>query len=347
MSDLRNVHDSDWQYVVTLLPADVDETAHTCDALRRCRGVPNARALLRVALAYAVSDLSLKDVAAWAKAMDVAHVTPQGLFYRLCHAEVWLERVLASVLEQQVPPSICRFRLRIVDATTLTGPGADRPDWRLHVLSEPSTGRLSAVRITDEKGAETYARHQIDPGDVVVGDRGYATARGIHAAVQAGAHVVARFHPLCVRLCNADRQVVRVQDEEPSVPEVGSYSLSYLLPVPPERLSGKPGWRIKEAVDWIPVRIIAARTRAGTVTWLMTTLPDGELSDGESMAIYRLRWQIELFFKRLKSLHHIDALPSRHGPIARSWILARLLACALAQQLLDPSGALSPWGYAI
>jgi hypothetical protein len=63
------------------------------------------------------------------------------------------------------------------------------------------------------------------------------------------------------------------------------------------------------------------------------------------MGLYRLRWQIELLFKRLKSLLHLDTLPSREGPTAKSWMLARLIAAGLAQRLVQPSGPLSPWGY--
>jgi len=63
--------------------------------------------------------------------------------------------------------------------------------------------------------------------------------------------------------------------------------------------------------------------------------------------LYRLRWQIELLFKRLKSLLHLDALPSREGPTAKSWMLARLTAAALAQRLVQPAGPLSPWGYVL
>jgi DDE family transposase len=63
------------------------------------------------------------------------------------------------------------------------------------------------------------------------------------------------------------------------------------------------------------------------------------------LGLYRIRWQIELLFKRLKSLLHLDALPSREGPTAKSWMLARLIAAALAQRLVQPAGPLSPWGY--
>jgi hypothetical protein len=90
---------------------------------------------------------------------------------------------------------------------------------------------------------------------------------------------------------------------------------------------------------------VAARTREGTVIWLLTTLSAEQASWRELMQLYRLRWQIELFFKRLKSLLHLDALPSRQGPTAKSWMLARFLAAALAQKLVQPAGPLSPWGY--
>ena len=58
-----SLHEGQWEYVRTLLPADLDESARRTKALVRCRNVPDAAALMRMALAYAVSDLSLKDVA--------------------------------------------------------------------------------------------------------------------------------------------------------------------------------------------------------------------------------------------------------------------------------------------
>src|ERR1035441_6276403 len=90
---------------------------------------------------------------------------------------------------------------------------------------------------------------------------------------------------------------------------------------------------------------IAARTRAGEVVWILTTFDASQLPGIAVMGLYRLRWQIELLFKRLKSLLHLDTLPSREGPTAKSWMLARLIAAVLAQRLVQPSGPLSPWGY--
>lgn len=42
-----------------------------------------------------------------------------------------------------------------------------------------------------------------------------------------------------------------------------------------------------------------------------TSLCAGLYPAGAVLAVYRLRWQIELAFKRFKSLPHIDRLPAR------------------------------------
>ena len=109
------LHEDDWEYVQTLLPSDLEESARKTNALLRCRNVPDAAALIRMALAYAVSDLSLKDVAAWASALDVAQITGPGLFYRLREAEGWLEHVLGRVLADQVPQAAGGWPVRVVE----------------------------------------------------------------------------------------------------------------------------------------------------------------------------------------------------------------------------------------
>src|SRR5208282_1557395 len=47
------------------------------------------------------------------------------------------------------------------------------------------------------------------------------------------------------------------------------------------------------------------------------------------LALYRLRWQIELAFKRLKSLAGLDLLPARSAALGRAWIAAKLIIATL------------------
>ena len=341
-----SLHEGQWEYVRTLLPADLDESARRTKALVRCRNVPDAAALMRMALAYAVSDLSLKDVAAWASAMELAEITGPGLFYRLRESETWLQQVLAQVLGEQLPQAVGGWPVRVVDATVINGPGEKAVQWRAHVLVDPSTGGFRSVELTDDSGGEKLAcPPPVGKGELVLGDRAYGTARGVYAVRQAEAHVVVRFNPVTLRTCDDQRRRIFLQTREAEVPATGAVEFNVLLPIPPERTKSHKTWDSSKAIAWTPVRAIAARTRNAEVIWILTTLTAAELPSLAVLGLYRLRWQIELFFKRLKSLLHLDTLPSREGPTAKSWMLARLIAAALAQRLVQPSGPLSPWGY--
>ena len=327
------LHEEEWAYVQTLLPLDLEASARATGALLRCRNVPDAAALLRMALAYAVTDLSLKDVAAWASSLQLAEITGPGLFYRFKEAERWLEHLLAEMLAAEVMADVGAMPIRIVDATVINGPGDKAVQWRAHVLINPATGGFRRVELTDDSGGEKLSRHVFDSGDVVLGDRAYGTARGLNAVREVGAHAVVRITPCNVRTFDEHRQPINLVKMEDQVPTVGAVEYIVTIPVPPQPTKSHKIWKTSRAIAWIPARAIAGRTRSGDVIWIVTTLDAKQLPALQAMALFRLRWQIELFFKRLKSLLHLDTLPSREGPTARSWILARLIAAALAQRL--------------
>nr|MBW4093071.1 transposase [Pseudomonadota bacterium] len=54
----------------------------------------------------------------------------------------------------------------------------------------------------------------------------------------------------------------------------------------------------------------------------------------EVIRLYRLRWQVEIAFKRLKSLGAFAALRASDPRLARSWLLAHLIAAVLIETSL-------------
>ena len=64
---------------------------------------------------------------------------------------------------------------------------------------------------------------------------------------------------------------------------------------------------------------------AAEYVMLATSLPENAYPASEILALYRLRWQIELAFKRLKTLLRIDCLPAKTDKGGRSWIYAHLI----------------------
>ena len=328
-----------WPRVAQILP-ELEESARRSGALKRCRRLPNAAALIRMGMAYAVSDLSLKDVAAWARALEIAFISGPGFHYRLKMAESWFERLLVEVLQQGIESKPVGLPVKIVDATVITGPGSTGTDWRAHVSLDPDTGRMISCELTDAKGGEGFSRYRLEKGEIVLGDRGYARARGIHAAVSSGGHVLVRVSPHSMRVCNCAKQTISLMSYAQNVEEGEIKEWDVLIPVPPDRSRGS--WHVRNAKAWVSGRILAFRSKKGEVIWLFTDLPSASLSGEAMKRLFRVRWQIELLFKRLKSLLDLKELPTRKGPTARSWLLLKFLAAAVAQQMLTPLESFPP-----
>jgi hypothetical protein len=222
-------------------------------------------------------------------------------------------------------------RLLVVDATVLTGPGSKGVDFRAHVLYDPYRAIPCGVDVTTAKGGETFARHNLRPGDLVIGDRGYGHFRGFIAALRMKADVLVRVEPGQMKLTTLTGERTHLKELAQEVPVTGSESFD-LVWHGPER-------------DCRKVRIIGTRTQKGEVCWLATNLNSKELPSARAAELYGIRWQIELLFKRLKSLLDLDELRSREGPTAKAFIYAKLITAFLALRFSDNAEAFSPYGY--
>ena len=71
----------------------------------------------------------------------------------------------------------------------------------------------------------------------------------------------------------------------------------------------------------------------------------GALSTSDALNLYRGRWQVELAFKRLKTLLDAGHVPKRNDASARAWMQAKVLSALLLERILWEGEFLSPWGY--
>src|SRR5438874_4568305 len=180
----------DWPFLLSLLPPDLEVTARQWGALQRQRGVGSAAALLRLAFAYACGGLSLQATATWAREAGVAQLSAVALFYRLRAAADWCGHLLAQQLAkraalrwEQLPVAL---RLCLIDATTVRCPGSSAADYRLHLQLDLATLTITALTWTEASGGESLRHAALAPGEVVVGDRGYAHRPGSATVAAAG-----------------------------------------------------------------------------------------------------------------------------------------------------------------
>ena len=74
--------------------------------------------------------------------------------------------------------------------------------------------------------------------------------------------------------------------------------------------------------------------RTASFMMLLTSLTTERATAQEVVRLYRMRWQIELAFKRLKSLGGFAELRASDPRLARSWLLAHLIAAVLIEASL-------------
>ena len=353
-----------WPEVSACLPADFDleATARSCGALTRVREIKNAETLLRLALAYGGLGMSLRETCVWAEAGGIARLSDPSLLARLCKAAPWLGDIAAALIAEQTKVPARRwagYRLRALDGTSICEPGADRTTWRLHVGYDLATGQVDQLELTDVHGAENLQRLSYRPGDIVLADRYYARPRDLRPVIDAGADFIVRTGWNSLRLLQANgepfdlfaalaaqagqegevqvrihegikaatplilRLVVRRKDPEQAAAE-------HKRLLKDARKRGKqPDPRSLEAAKYI---------------LLLTSLPADAFPPADILALYRFRWQIELAFKRFKSLAGLDMLPAKKPELARAWIYARLIVAIIAEQIAGQVPDSSPSG---
>jgi IS4 transposase len=357
--------DDQWSAVLSLLPRDIDESAFRCRALVRKRGVQSASSLLRVALAYGVIGLSLRETSAWAKEKGVAQISDVALLNRLRGSGDWLQNILAELLAQRTSAVVSGqsgLRIRLVDATTISCPGSPSADWRIHMGFSLSDMRIDHVELTPTSTAETLRLYPVEKGEVLVADRGYAHRRGFHAVVSSGGDLVVRIPWKNVPLVHPDGTPFDILENLRGLKagEVAEFEVA-TASVPDQHLPQIPGRLLAvrksdEAVQRAlkNVKRCASRNQFKTdprtneaceYIILFTTLTSNKMPAAEVMELYRLRWQIEIAFKRLKSILKLDEMVAKDIALCRTFLLAKLIAALLIDDLTNRASLFSPWGY--
>jgi hypothetical protein len=253
--------------------------------------------------------------------------------------------------------------LRIADGSTLSQRGSKGTDWRLHGVYDLAQGGFCHLEVTDRKGAESLLRCAPVTGEVLMADRGYAKAKELRACLAPSASGPRDF------IVRVGWKAVALRD-----PAGGPFSLiaqlkkPFLADVPRE-------WAVQAVVGsarrhtLLPVRLIVMPLPADKVEAkrvklrrnaskhgeildprslvaagfmvLVTSLPE-EIPADEICSAYRLRWQIELAFKRLKSLIHLDRLPTRTTAGSLSWLYAHLILTLLTEDICQDFLEASP-----
>jgi hypothetical protein len=355
--------DEDWAVVMSLLPAGWQELAVGSGALKGLRKDKAAGNLLRTLLIHLACGYSLRETAVRASRADLAHMSDVALLKRLKKSSEWLCSLCVALFNERGVRLGAQggLQFRLFDATDVKEPGKTGSLWRIHYGVRVPSLACDFFKITETEGAgtgESFTQFPIQHGDRVFADRGYCTARGIH-------YVAAHGASLCVRVNSQSLPMLSPAGEPLElVPLLLSLTASgatgewpVLVPGPEgEPLAGRlcAIRKEKDAIRLAHKRLRRSASKKGhklrpetllaaEYVILFTTFPAGVFATADVLEWYRVRWQIELVFKRFKQIAGLGHIPKHDDASAKAWLYGKLFACLLTEKLTAYAAAVSPW----
>ncbi|MCF7669266.1 MAG: IS4 family transposase [Verrucomicrobia bacterium] len=357
-----NLLDEEWEFLTGFLPKDWREKARTMGALRRARGIIDADALLQIILMHTATGLSLRQTVVRAREQNLADISDVALLKRLHSSEAWL-KWMTSEMTQTGQKAIVRQvsqkrRIRVVDATTVEEQGGAGTDWRLHYTLRLPDLSCDFFQLTDKHGGETYRRIPVEPRDLLLADQGYSNAPGVVAIQRCGGDVLVRWNCFSFPLKTIDEEPFEPLQELSKLPKRGFREWPVCFLSEGKKYSGRLCAIRKSVVATAKAQEKLRRQakkkqkpvndkalRLAEFILVFTTVGVDDLSTKDILELYRVRWQIELRFKHLKSLLGLGCLPKYDKQSCRAWIQAKLLCGLLIERLMKEAEFFFPWGY--
>lgn len=359
---MQNAAQENWQTLLSLFPSQWCERAEESGAIERLRGFSSAEALLRTLLLHIANGLSLRETAVQAKLAHLANVSDVALLKRLRNSEEWLRRLCVDLLGETGVAASSKRRLRIVDGTIVKEPGKTGSQWRiLYSLQLPGLGcDFFDISATEGEGTgESFRRVPVEQQDLVLGDAGYWSTAGIEFVQSRGADVLVRVNPQTFVAYGPRGHRVGLLTRLRSIREPGQIGdWKVVLRGDKASVEGrvcvvrKSENAIQQAQRRLHRRaskkqhVLKPETLEYAKYVIVFTTLESESAE-QVLECYRLRWQIELVFKRMKTLAQLGHLPKHDDRSARAWLYGKLLVALLTQKLIRIGRDISPWGYTL
>jgi len=352
-----------WDDLLSYLPGGWELKAHELKVMKGARQDKNLSNTLRALFMHLGVGCSLKESAIRAKLAGLCNISSVALHGRLKKFGPFFQYLCADFFEENRTAALADgMRIRLIDATDIQEPGDTGSKWRFHYSFTMPIMLCDFTKLSPTKGkgtAETFKQFPINQGDLIIGDRGYSNANGVAYVKQCGGEVCVRHNPQALPLYLKDGSRFNVKNHLNLITcsgqakewecwikntDNGSMIQGRICVIRKtveqiaaahkklKRLASKRGHKLMDLTLLYNEYVI-----------LVTTFDKEIFPLKKILDIYRWRWQIELVFKRFKSLLELGHLPKTNDESSRAWLYGKLLIAFLVEKISARNGAFSPW----
>jgi hypothetical protein len=353
----------DFRIITSLLPEGWQQKAYELGATTRTGKVRHPEELLKLILLYQTSGKSYGKTAAMTKVSLGFSITKNAVFQRISKCGAWLSWLCENICRNagficEKPGWLSKYnRICLVDTTRVSLEGSDNADYNLHYMLDLFTLDTLEMKLTGSDCGEKLTNfNKLGKNDLMLCDRVYGTLTSINYAISNGSDYCIRLRGNAFNLYDENGNKVDLSELLSDMLEESYISLDLFRnasignsdKLEPIRLCiyRKSKEEAKKSVDRI--KKSNNNNMGGEVSEIqdfysnyivIATSMNDECK--RVLELYRMRWQVEILFKRLKSIFDYDDIPTKNESTSRSWLNGKLLLVAICEALVN-LGRFSP-----
>ena len=345
--------------LIKLLPEGYQQACYETKAIERKRTVQTPEELLVMCLYY-IYGSSLMETSQLAKMNGTGKMSDVAFMKRFTKSNGWFQWITKNIkpgdmCHYQKPGILQEYNVTATDASDVYTKGAVKQAWHLHYALDLFSLNCQQYKITDEKTGETLKNFEIRKNDLILADRAYATITGMEYCLENGGDFILRIRNKAFNLYDPKGEQVLLTDWLETLDGSACGKLFYYrdshknykpvricaLPKTEEEIK-KEEKRLKRKESKKQIKISDDTKFSHRYMFVATSLPETFTAE-DILSIYRLRWQVEMVFKRYKSILGAGSVPVKTKEATEAWINGKMMLALLIEKFIgsvdfSPSG---------
>jgi hypothetical protein len=357
-----------WRYdmptVAQLLPLLGSEYEAKCvefNIIQRKRKIETPADLMLLCLLHLINGCSLVDISEIARLSNIADISDVALMKKFGQCAPWFQSISENLIKGAVtnyakPAYLEDYRVIAFDASDVAEKGRSGRSYRLHYGIDIFTMSSVDYKITEQRIGETLRNFKLEPGDLAVADRIYGTLVEVSYCIESEADYIFRLRAKYFNMYDeADAKIDMLSRfeglESGESRDVHGYAVYNGKRIPIRVCVMR---KSKEAIVAAQKRLnrksskkqekISDSTRKFNEYIVVATSLGSEVSADDILETYRYRWQVECYFKRLKSIMDVGELPKKLVSSSLSWINGKIMVALMIEMIIS-QGSFSPRGF--
>ena len=351
---------SNIKQLMSLLPRGYQQACFETKAIERNREIRNPKDLMTLCLMYLAHSSSLLEICKNAELLKICKISDVAFMKRFAKCNEWfkwnIDHLIPECVNTYSKPSILAdYKIIGLDASNLIERGFTNRTWRFHYAMDIFELKSEQYKITPQDIGESLTNFTIKPNYIVIADRAYGSKKGIEYCLKEGGNFILRIRSKAFELYDKEGNKINLLQQLSSVNSESGSEFEVYMKDSQNKLIQLRLCAIKKNATAITAslkkikrrdqksnKITSSESIALNDYMIVVTSLLCDISADEILALYRLRWQVELYFKRLKSLLNFGIIPNKKEANIEAWLNGKLMLALLIEKWLSKSSSTLP-----